>query len=348
MSVTEAVHHWNGTTGSRELGKQQYTAVWKVTTDTVNDQTATICDHFKNAGNLPYLGSAYSYRNDSDSAATCTKIDPRREPKSHFQWEVVLTYSTPQSDEKEEKPDNNGNPTTDPALWIDRLDISFRSIMVPCEQAIYRGGFKAGGGAAMLTPDGKVMIPCNSALVPCVPGLEQEVFISVVRKQWNSGLAFQQAIADSFIGRVNSEAINVNVQFLKYVAAWPKFTVRIADYGGSPELINGKVVWVKRVEAHINPLGWRRQVIDRGLHASAFPGDPDGRGGTLSASDVPTGAAPMRRIEDAQGFPVREPVLLDGKGQPLVTNVNFPDTVYITYQVDQEIQIPDFIGGRLE
>jgi hypothetical protein len=105
MSVVSVELSFNGTTGGRKKNAAEYTAAYKVDTDSVLDQTATICDHFKNAGNLPYLDSPYVYANDNDPAAVCTGIDPRREAKSATRWIVTLKYETPSSEDK--KNDNN-------------------------------------------------------------------------------------------------------------------------------------------------------------------------------------------------------------------------------------------------
>lgn len=345
MAVNNVALHWSGTTGGRDhLGKRQYSSVYLVDVDSVNDQTQVIIEHFQNAGNLPRLGQGpYTFRNDYDNTVICTSISPKRIDKSHTKWEVTVTHETPTADkdDKEQNKDKDGNLTDDPAQWLPRIDVRFLTIQVPVEKAIYRSGFK--GGAAALCPVGKETMVMNSAFIPYVPPPEHDVHISTVRRSWYD-LTYSQDEANALIGRVNQDFILINV--LGYSAGWLPFTAKIVDLGGSLEFINGGIFWHKQLEIHINPLTWRRQFADRGLHARAMAGDPDGRGGTISASDIPVGVPPARRLIGVDDLPITEPVLFDGDGKPLITDALFPSVVYTTWSFDPEILFPVGIMGN--
>lgn len=344
MAVTNVELHASGTSGDRDyLNKRKYEAFYLVDVSTVNDQTQTIIEHFQNAGNLPRLGEGpYTYRNDYDPNVICTSISPKRTDKSQTQWLVSCTFETPTgaSDDKDNNKDPNGNLTDDPTLWVPRIDVSFMTIQIPIEGAVYQGGFK--GGAAALCPIGKVGPIMNSAFVPYVPPPERDFHISVVRRQWYD-ITFSQDLASILIGRVNSQFYGGLV--LGYAFAWFAYQAKIVNYGGSLEFINNRVYWHNNLEVHVNPLGWRRQIADRGLHRRMMAGDPDGRGGTISASDIPRAVAPVGRVVGVDDLPVTEPVLFDGDGQPLVTDAAYPSPVYITYAADPEIVFPPGIMG---
>lgn len=70
------------------------------------------------------------------------------------------------------------------------------------------------------------------------------------------------------------------------------------------------------VEIHINKKTWREEIIDRGFHRGAWAGAPNGRGGTISAVDLPVGVPELAPIQDFDGLPVLKPVLLNGAGFP--------------------------------
>ncbi len=344
MAVNSVSLHWNGTTGSRDnLGKRQYSAVYLVDVDSVDDQTQVIVQHFQDTTGLPHLGSGpYSFRNDYDNTVICTLISPRRLDKSATSWEVTCTFETPtgDKDDKEQNKDPNGNLTDDPTLWLPRMDVGFRIEHVPVEKAIYRSGFV--GSAALLCPAGKEGPVINSAFVPYVPPPETDLHISVVRRSWYD-FDFSQDEANELIGRVNQDFILINV--LGYSAGWLPYTAKIINLGGSLELINNGLYWRKDLEIHINPKTWRRQFADRGLHARAMAGDPDGRGGTISASDIIEGVPPVRRLTTVDDMPLTEPVLLDGDGAPLITDSAFPSPVYTVWSFDTEIIFPAGIMG---
>lgn len=345
MSVTSVTPAWSGTTGGRKKNGAEYTAAYLVDTDTVLDQTSTICDHFKNAGNLPYIDSPYSYANDSDPSAVCVGIDPRRDSKSSTRWIVTLKYETPTSedkknDENRQNRDSNGNLTDDPLRWADQIDVGFTQITVPVEGATYWGGYK--GSTATVMKPGMFGPVINSAFIPFVPPPETSLHIAVVRRSFYHP-NFDQDLASTILGKVNSNTLTFNR--LGYTGTWRATTAKCIEYGGSLEFINGLFVWRNRVEIHIHPNGWRRFILDRGLHARAMPGDPDGHGGFISSSDMFSDAPAVRRLMDVSGVPISEPVLFDGDGGPLIESGVVPSAVYGLWAVDPEIAFPHSIMG---
>jgi hypothetical protein len=103
-----------------------------------------------------------------------------------------------------------------------------------------------------------------------------------------------------------------------YERRWDKYTARVKKITASYRRINNFQVWLNTVEIWVNEFGWRANVVDRGRVRRAYPGDPDGYGGSVVGS-IPTisnGKSWVTPITDARGEPVSDDVLLDGDGQP--------------------------------
>lgn len=346
MAVTSVSLHFNGTTGGRTNdGKVEYTAAYLVTTDTVRDQTAVICDHFKNAGNLPYLNKPYAFANDSDPSAICSGIDPRRQANSATSWIVTFKYSTPQGKKDEDEPDRkekdaDGNLTNNPELWRERWDISFTQRMVEEHKLVYRGGMQGAGAIPVNT----VTPMINSCLEPFIPPPEKEHDITVYRRSFYK-TGWDGALADQFQGKVNANAFDVNRADLRLMFHVNPFCMRMKSLGASLEYINAAPWWNWNLEFWVDPLGWRKVVADRGLNRRATEGYATGRGYVFAEGDFVDGRARLIPILDTDGNPIRTPVLLDGAGGPLVTNATFPEPVWLTYSLYDEIDFPVFLFG---
>lgn len=328
MTVLSRELHWNGATGVRSgvIGneKSEYTAVYLVKTDNALDQADTVLAYFRTNG--PYLGAAYSYANDSNPSSFVQKLAPTRSRESAFVWSVVVSYGPPETQGEQSKPDESGQPTTDPTRWADELNISHSTIRVPVYKAKHQGGI-------VLIDIGKEICPQNSAGTLFTPPLEKEVKIRAVRFT-KYRLLFDGFEANNYMQKVNSDEVRITKSFPNYVDKWAAHSAYIAEWGGSSELINGVAIWRITVEVLINPLTWWEEVVDRGVHAKAEPGEPDGRGGTFSLTDILAGNAPVRRLVDKFNKPLTEPVLLDGLGKPRLT-LDQPN--FIKYQIHDEI-----------
>jgi hypothetical protein len=348
MSVTSVALYRNGTSGGRTNdGKVKYSATYLVETDTVLDQTAVICDYFKNAGNLPYLNKPYSYANDSDPSAICNSISPQRQPNSHTTWIVTFEYATPESQKKDEdqprqEPDNNGNLTPDPTRWRERWDMGFTQISIPVEGAIYISGISG-------MPAGKFIMPCNSAGEPFLPPLEKEQDIAVLRRSFYVDL-WDHSFVDFFQGTINDNAVNVVGNGFSMLWTAAPFTLRCKSIGGSLEWINNFGWWRIDIEWWKKTDTWDVFAADRGLNRRAEVGAPTGRGSNYEQTDIVvdgTGASTrafLIPILDADGNPIRTPVFLDSTGRPLVS-VTQPIN-YIRYRIYNAVSYPDSMFMR--
>lgn len=344
MAIVSVTLHASGTTGGRSSGnKAEYTAFYLVETDTVRDQTAVICDHFKNAGSLPYIGSIYSYGNDYDASAICVGIDPRRQANSQTSWIVSLKYATPENekedeDKPKEEPDRDtGEPTPDPTRWREQWDASFTQITMPVYEAVYRGGMV--GVSAVGMPIGKIGPPVNSCFEPFVPPEERDVDIQVYRRSMYV-FGYKGDIAAKYMGKVNSELVVVERPELHFGFFANETCLRVKSIGGTLEYINRNVWWRITVEFWVNPFGWRVRKIDEGLNRRAVASYQTGRGVAFVEGDFVNGRVRLVPILDADGKPIQRPVLLNGAGEPLIITDFFPDPVYLQYSIYDEIPLP--------
>ncbi len=121
--------------GSETIDGPEYEVVWKVTTDSVDDGPFTV----RGFVGVSY-GDPYSYGNDNDPLARCTRIAERAMGSSKFDWEVTLNYTRPPREESGERSESD-NPINDPIQieWgyeerqrTTLLDIHGKPIVNPC------------------------------------------------------------------------------------------------------------------------------------------------------------------------------------------------------------------------
>lgn len=342
MSVTavelSGVSGFSGSaSGESSLSTQiSYDVHYLVTiSDLDTDLPQTVLTYFKNTAGLPWIGDSYAINGERDPFSICKRITPQRTPKS-YQYTVTVSYEPLNAEEPQNGTDKDGNATDDPLLFHDEINISYTQTSIPVELATFKGINLGGvnGAPVRNLPINSVTIPVNSALVPFDPGIEMELDIKIVQISRNLR-EFDGITANRYIGTVNSDAVNINKPFpYNYRDAWGPQTAKIKNISGTFMITNKIPHWRQTIEVHINPLGWRRQIVDRGLARRAIEGDPDGAGGTISASDINPGVPKIKRVVDSDGYPIAEPVLFDGDGQPLAPGL---PVIYLEYEIYQEI-----------
>lgn len=285
----------------------------------------------------PFLGKEYRQGNDSDPNSICTKISaPQREKLNPRLWKATATFSPKSQDSGEQakaQPGQDGvTPTTDPTQWLPKLSIKSTQISIPVEEAIYLKGF-VGSAAAVCPPNTKGCVT-NSAFIEYNPPLERELTMRIYTFTQYFG-AWLGLFYEQYDDAINDADVVFAGNLLNFSSTWKKYTARIKNFDGSLQYINGMKVWERMVEVHVNPLGWDRHIVDRGLLRRADPrlGDPDGHGGIMSTGDtLPKGVPPVRHILDENDMPITEPVLFNGDGQPLA-NPSPGTAVYLDYRV---------------
>lgn len=343
MSIIGERHHWNGASGEARLGEgRNYNAIYQITTNNKYDGPAAILAHFASGGingNLPYLGSPYSYGlgNDFDTNAVCDSIRPTRSGESEFLWQVDLHYGT---NEDEEGEDENGKKTGNPLNFRDEIDVGHMNISRPVEKAWRLGGFV--GTAAIAYPIGSFGEVVNSAGVPFNPPLEREDYIFVLRITKYS--ANFPATINTLLMHLNNNLWTINKPQYNFTLTMAKHHAQFAAVSTSFDFKNNTKFWKTTYEIHYDPVNeLNPEVLDRGLTRRAKIGDPNGRNGLVGFNpngggmtlqeyldSIPPGTPEGIKITDPFGQPVTEPVLFDGDGQPLPAGAN---AVYLKYRV---------------
>lgn len=318
MAVIDHQQHGDGVTSSfRRKEGAEYTAHYQITTDDPDDEAKTIRDYV--LANIADFGDAYSFAGKTDATAILQSITPTREAKSFYHWKVALQYAPQSADKPEENEDENGDPTEDPLEFRRSISIDRVEITKPVEQAMYLGGYSAQRDAVIGLNNWA--IPMNSAYVPFSPGLERPASLIQCTVTWN--------VANVTINKpcdvLNVGAMQIPLYFgLQWLGIQP-LTCKMNIHRCSAKVTNGIYHWEETRGFLYDPDTWVVEIADRGLGASVEAGAPDGRGGYVSADDAHwdrEGLPPTRRLQDADGVPLSEPVLFDGNGQPLKPDAN--------------------------
>tara|TARA_R110000803_G_scaffold178636_1_gene241033 strand:+ start:777 stop:1745 length:969 start_codon:yes stop_codon:yes gene_type:complete len=312
---------FKGQTGSHSAdSKREYTAVYMVKADAKTDGPQEIISN----ASLPAFGSTYSFSGDSDSQATLKSLAPRR--KGGLLWEVSAKWST---SEPGAGTGENGGTISSPSEERPEVRITSQQVNEPVEKATLKTDLIR----AIYFEDDEIM-PCNSAGVPFIPGLERlgaHQLIRITRNETNYpalALGYQDAInSDDFT--ITSRGLNMSID---------ERQARMMNIGGSAKRKFDEDYWEMTYEILVNFDGWNQQVADRGVHACAGPGCSDGHGGIVSIGDVQDGQPRVRAILDAEGMPISTPVFLNGKGEPKEPE---DDIFWIEYQVYGEAEFSE-------
>lgn len=335
MAVVQSKLHWTGQTGGWELGgSREYTSIHHVYTDDPRDGPAVVLTH-----GMPWaLGDSYiGVGNDSDRDCKLVSLVPNRCPDTRLKWEVVAKWQQLPSDELEGlgggRMNNHGDPTDDPLEECDAIDVSYAQFTEPVEKAWYRRGFV--GTAAQKRKAGQQYPVGNSALTPYDPPPERDNSRLVLRLT-KTMAQFPSAQADAFQDAVNNDKFTIKKPFQGFTMTFAQYQAKMQNIGGVWQLVNGVSRWRVTYEIHKWPRtnGWRELVLDRGRLRRMAEGDPNGRGGTISASDIIQGVAQWAPQQDLTGMALPEAVPLDGDGQPIKPG---DPEVYILWSYYQEM-----------
>ena len=342
MSVSIVDLHSQGASGTAtgtDTGdvSASYRSAYRVTVDDPLDQPDLVLAHFRGNADLPWPGRAFKFGNGFDATVFCKTIDADFVEHSAGQFVVRCTFSSQQNDEKQDGQTPDGKTSQDPTQWHDEIDVSYTQVSIPVERATFQGFLPDGINNTFLQK-GKVGPIVNSALCVYDPTLEEEIDIKVLRIT-KYLKAYDGATFGKFQGAVNSDEVSIVKSAYKFKESFGKYQGFMRANSAQFAITNGKPHYRQTIEVHIHPLenGWRRLVVDRGLDARRAAEDPDGKGGTISNSDVAdAGAVYHEPIKDKEGYAITEPVLLDGNGQPLkVTSGMNP--VYLIYSTKKEM-----------
>jgi hypothetical protein len=311
-----------------------YRLRYQVRVDDANPNPTTVLEHFRTTADLPWIGDRFQIGSDFDATAICKAIDPELIERSGglFNVPVVFEPSESNADQKNVGIDPAGKTTGDPLKWHHDIDVSFTPISVPVEFATFRGFTNAREANRFMRP-GVYMALQNSAGVAFDPPIEDDIPIKVIRISKN--VPFYDDFAfNLYQGAVNSDNVIINKPDYRFKTQFGPYFGKIVQLGATFGVENGIKYFRQTLEIWVNPLGWRRSILDRGTDQRAAEGDTNADGGIISPSDINPGDAFHRKILGADGAPIVAPVNLDGNGKPL--DPRFP-AVYGVWSTRHEI-----------
>jgi len=320
---------------SRLTAKRSYTAIYQLSAEQ-EDGPGVIIDYFKGSPDHPFIGDRYNLNGYRDNSVRCKSITPRRIDSGVGQWLAAVEWEPPEGtddDDTETGTDINGEDTDNPLEWHDEIDVGYTQLSIPVEQARFKGCNRDGGIRQRITglDLDTITMPCNSALVPFDPGIEKEIDIKVVRITKNLE-SYDANFFSNFIGRVNSDKVVINKREYKFRDVWSPLNARIKQISGTFQITNKIPYWKQTVEVHVNPLGWRRLLLDRGVEELFRGEQKDYQGNTISNSDERVGK--LQQKQDADGYPITTPVPFDGNGRALAEG---KPAVFLEWQIYEEI-----------
>lgn len=332
-----------GASGEEAVPAVSYTATYRAHCDSASDTPPVIYKFlYENKGSYPWYGSPLTLGNGSDKTVVVKTIDVETIDGSDRDFDVVFGYEPAKSDSDiQSQPGIDGEETTNPLDWLDEIEVTFTQTLVVAEFGVFHGFASSRGpvnNAKMAI--GETLVISNSARVPYDPPIEKEKDIKVIRISRNVA-QYDEAFFNQFHGVVNRDLVTIVKPDYGFRSVIQPFTGKIKVIGATFQTQNGIRYWRQTIEVHVDEDGWRRKILDRGMATRREASDPDGSGGTLSNTDeVSDGKANLALNTDPAGYPLTEPVCLDGNGKPL-RSASYP-AVYGEWGVYRELDIGIF------
>lgn len=203
------------------------------------------------------------------------------------------------------------------------VDVEFESILpqrdeiqeystqfsVAQEAAVFYGAINANKLSPFLKV-GKLLPVTNSAGKVHDPQMEEEFEVKVIRIT-KTLLKFNGTDLERFRGCINTDDVIIDRSDVGFTDAFGPYFGRLRIVGADLFYDENDIPrWRQTTEIWVNPFGWRRNILDQGTSTTEWPGE-----GSTSFQDSPA----ETRIKDADGYPVTQPVLLNGNGKELDT-----------------------------
>jgi hypothetical protein len=323
--VGSATITWNGWSAAAQWGSQSdFTVIYEVIVDSASDGPVIV----DGAPGLPRLGNVYSVGNDSDPSSFCNS--KRFDRKQDLVWRVTCTYGPldggiPLGATQLQGRDKYGRPTDDPMAELLPFRTGQYTRSLPVTKAKNVKGWKG-------RPAGTIKPATNSANVIFDPPPEMDYSIMLLYITTRT-LSVPDGVMPDYYNAVNEDSFEL--ERIGFRMAFEPYSVKCNDLGATYRLRNNKTFWEFDITLAIDHVfGWRPTIVDRGFEARAEPGDPDGRGGEFTLADWRPGQPLVRALTDRDGHPLQTPILLDGDGQPLGTDL---PAVYLDYIIYPEL-----------
>lgn len=301
------------------------------------DTWEVIDAYFRGDSELPYNGRIFKVANGQDTRSRCTELRGTFVSNSQWDWLVEATYEENLSSfTGPTGQDGQGRSSDNPFDWHDKIQVITTQMSVGVEAALFKHTDPPNMIGPKLAEQRNKFIPvANSAGVPLDPGIEEELDLTIIRITKHQPI-YSTIFVDVFRNTVNGlDAVIRKPAPYNFEYPIPAYQGKIksidSDWAVTPK---GIVYWTHTIEVHINPLGWRRRIADKGIQEVFFPEETLPDGTTLSNSDLPAGQGHVHQeIKDLEGMGISTPVPFNGKGKRLKIGEPF---VWLIYQTLRE------------
>jgi hypothetical protein len=335
MAVSEVKLSSTGAGGSVSAGDSKtiilggsYRSRYRVKCDSTSDTPVTVLNHFYRTSSLPYIGRRFKVGNGFDSKSLCRGVDVNYVEGSGGHFIAEARFEPITVDIEGDTPD--GQKSRDPFEWHDEIEVTYSQFSQPVEKATFRG-FTSGNNRYMKA--GAVLPITNSARIPLDPPLEEEVEIKIIRitkiAREHDDVGF-----DKYNGTINASQVVINKRQYGFRTVIPQYHGKLKVVGAQFQLQNGVKYWRQTAEVHVNPLGWRRQVLDLGLDELYVSGDTTPSGMSVNATTTNNRGYLHDKIKDEGGYPIAVPILFNGQGKRQTPS---GAAVYGTWSTKKEI-----------
>ena len=357
VSVKISHDGWTGTFTKGEV--PTFNVVYLVEVDDPEDGNLLVVD----ASGIPKLGSPYSVGNDFHAGVRCNSLSTSPVSGTRNLWQVTASYGNKPDDEDDptDGVDQDGNPTEDPMKFAVSMAWSSTRVTHDATRGTYFGqsedkdgklseleqkGFMLGnappvphnnvehdfGGTRII--NGRPIT--NSVFHPFDPPPQMEYNRTNIQIKFNTLNTPRRILP--YVNSINLKRVDMQIVYrwddehgmdrasFGYIQL-PPYTARIMGISSAPSRRNGISYHENNLEIEVDKLyTWRLDVLDRGystMNIEQTESSQDGNGTVVTNSNIST-----------DGFEDREPVLLDGSGQALITEQT--DAVYLRYGVYPE------------
>jgi len=319
--------------------------------------------------NIAAPGDTYAISGETDSTAGLKRVDVTLKPgsKNPYVFMARLAFEDPDPD-SDSGQDSSGNPSVNPLDWRPTVELRTMQTFKPAEKARYIGGYIGKADTVLKTrqqndPDNRTALVCSNLYERFDPPAEIEDSWSVLRVTRNYS-NFDSTVDDAIRPNiVNDQAIWFQARGISKII--PPYAGKVRDLVVLPKRYNGiegaglPPFDYVTVSAEIVIIDnwqddWRLRPVDRGYKVRRMVGDPDGApyvagtGGGYVTDEPPAGQPPIDWALDSNGEPVTEPILLNGDGQPLITQAgSVEEPVFSEWQYYEELNwftLPFFQG----
>lgn len=183
----------------------------------------------------------------------------------------------------------------------------------------------------------------NSGGIPLVPAPTERISVSRLRVTWTRYFYLN---TDFFINRVNSELINLTAYDRPFAPSiqhrgdqprpifnqtYQPGTLLFSDVQVTSVYLMGRNCYEYSIDFIVKPDHFRYE-LDQGISSRSGVDEPNGSGSRWGDPDVQEEQPELMRFKYLDGTPVTEPVLMDGKGKPIIP-ANPTDSIYLAWQI---------------